>query len=243
MATPADILARQAAGIVPACNPIAALFAFTAHSNLITKDHFKDCEFMDLFLPVPIPSRARARALLWLLYRYLEDSKGPNPFQDPSSKSQKFAPPLMRISMDEMEQENIDTPEELEYGRRMLQYRVEFLNKAEAEYAQDAAKGKVDPNANTRGQKAMKKKVAAGRAELAALETQSNMSRESSMPPHPLGGEGELYPGAGNGSSISPQQQLLQQTEANARDVLSRPSTVSLVNRESLLVFWPATDV
>jgi hypothetical protein len=240
VSTPSDILNRQASGIVPACNPIAALFAFTTHSNVITKEHFKECEFMDLFLPTPIPSRVRARALLWLLYRYLEDAKGPNPFQDPSSKAHKTAPPLPRMSMEEMDTENIDTPDELEYGRRMLQYRVEFLNKTEAEFAHDAARGKIDPNANIRGQRAMKKKVAMGRAvqeELAALETQSNMSRDSSLPPHAGGMDGSdafMHATIGNGPSISAQQALLLQTEQNARHLLSQPPSVSLVNRESV---------
>lgn len=236
--TPSDILNRQTSGIIPACNPVAALFAFTTHSNVITKEHFKECEFMDLFLPVPIPSRARARALLWLLYRYLEDAKGTNPFQEPSSKSQKTAPPLPRMSIEDMDLENVDTPDEIEYGRRMLQYRVEFLNKTEAEFAQDAARGKIDPNANIRGQRAMKKKVAMGRAvqeELAAMETQSNMSRDSSLPPHggPDASDAFVHATIGNVSSVSAQQLLLAQTEQNARHLLSQPPSVSLVNRKS----------
>jgi Ino eighty subunit 1 len=244
VATPQDILNRQSAGFTPACNPVVALFAFTTHSTSITKDHFKDCDFMDLFLPGPYPSKARARALLWLLYRYLEDSRGPNPFQDPSSKSNKIAPPVPRMSTEEMELENVDTPEELDYGRKMLQYRIEFLNKTEAEYAQDAAKGKVDPNTNVRGQRAMKKKAAIGRAvqeELAALETQSNLSRDSSLPPsqHPpgltIGGvDGALHAAVSSGgaSVLSPQQVLLVQTERDARHTLAQPPAVSLYNRE-----------
>ncbi|KIM33758.1 hypothetical protein M408DRAFT_325362 [Serendipita vermifera MAFF 305830] len=240
VATPQDILNRQATGFSPACNPVAALFAFTAHSALITKDHFKDCEFMDLFLPGPYPSQARARALLWLLYRYLEDAKGPNPFQDPAARSQKFAPPVPRISMEEMELENIDTPEELDYGRRMLQYRIEFLNKTEAEYAQDAAKGKVDPNVNIRGQRAIKKKAAIGRAvqeELAALETQSNLSRDSSLPPTQfppglaIGAlDGGLHAAVSSSgvSALNPQQVILTQTEQNARHLLAQPPAVNL---------------
>jgi len=197
---------------------------------------------MDLFLPGPYPSKARARALLWLLYRYLEDSKGPNPFQDPSSKSQKLAPPIPRMSTEEMELENVDTPEELDYGRKMLQYRIEFLNKTEAEYAQDAAKGKVDPN--VRGQRAMKKKAAIGRAvqeELAALETQSNLSRDSSMPPpqYPAGLaasglDGGLHAAVSSAgtSALSPQQALLMQTERDASHTLAQSPAVNLYTRE-----------
>ncbi|PVG04594.1 hypothetical protein CPB86DRAFT_771281 [Serendipita vermifera] len=234
--TPQEILDRQASGIRPACNPVAALFAFTTHGNLITKEHIRECEFTDLFLPTPIPSKARARALLWLLYRYIEDSKGPNPFQDASAKTPKFCPPLPRMSMEEMDKENVDTLEELEYGRRMLQYRIEFLNKTEAEYAQDAAKGKVDPNANSRGQRAMKKKAAIGRAvqeELAAMETQSNMSRDSSLPPHPMGiSRSDLLAtlGGENSSNTNAQQIFMQQTEQNARNVLAQPPAVNLIN-------------
>jgi hypothetical protein len=148
------------------------------------------------------------------------------------------------MSMEEMELENIDTPEELDYGRKMLQYRIEFLNKTEAEFAQDAAKGKVDPNANVRGQRAMKKKAAIGRAvqeELAALETQSNMSRDPSLPPsqYPaglaIGGvDGVLHAAVSSGgaSVLGPQQVLLMQTERDARHTLAQPSTVSLYNRE-----------
>jgi hypothetical protein len=86
----------------------------------------------------------------------------------------------------------------------------------------------------------MKKKVAMGRAvqeELAALETQSNMSRDSSLPPHAGGMDGSdafMHATIGNGPSISAQQALLLQTEQNARHLLSQPPSVSLVNRESV---------
>ncbi|KAG8797448.1 hypothetical protein FRB91_011163 [Serendipita sp. 411] len=229
--TPAEILSRQASGTIPACNPVTALFTFTAHSTTITKDHYRECEFMDLFLPTPISSVARARALLWLLYRYLEDSKGPNPFQDPAAKSPKYAPPLPRFSMEEMEQENVDSPEEIEYGRKMLQYRIEFLNKTEAEYAQDAAKGKVDPNANPRGQKAMKKKAAIGRAvqeELAAMDTQSNLSRDTS--PVPAVVDPAVAAAQAAASAHNAQVNFLSQSETNARGLLAKPPAISFID-------------
>jgi hypothetical protein len=83
----------------------------------------------------------------------------------------------------------------------------------------------------------MKKKAAIGRAvqeELAAMETQSNMSRDSSLPPHPMGiSRSDLLAtlGGETSSNTNAQHIFMQQTEQNARNVLTQPPAVNLINR------------
>lgn len=253
---PKDILARQAAGAPPPiCNPVVALFAFSSNSITISNEHFKEeplFEFADLFLPASdiYSSASRARAFLWLLYRYIEDSKGTNPFSDPSVSSNrggKWAPRLEKLSKEDAEKENVDTPEEVDYGKRMFQYRVEFLTKTEAEYAQhqDSPQSGGKGIEGSRGQKAIKKKAAMSRAAavqqgdilMASLETSSNFSRDSSMAPPPVPSTHDLPSHMMSGALapvVTPQQTLLLQSEQNARQNLSQPSSVSLVNRKYL---------
>ena len=91
---------------------------------------------------MPFSSSSRARAFLWLVYHYYQRSDGsPNPFDDAETPASNAAtiPPLGELSQIEQEQENIDTPDELEYGEKMRQFRVEFLARAAGDAASIAA--------------------------------------------------------------------------------------------------------
>lgn len=91
--------------------------------------HFEpDVEFVDLFLPINISSAARAKAFLWMIFHYHEGPNLPNPFADDhASRNPGKVPWLHRLSREEQAQENIDPPEELEWGRKMAQARSRFL--------------------------------------------------------------------------------------------------------------------
>jgi Ino eighty subunit 1 len=91
--------------------------------------HFEpDVEFVDLFLPINISSAARARAFLWMIFHYHEGPNLANPFADDHARRNPGKVPwLLRLSREEQVQENIDPPEELEWGRKMAQARSRFL--------------------------------------------------------------------------------------------------------------------
>jgi Ino eighty subunit 1 len=73
---------------------------------------------------------ARARAFLWLVYRYLEGPDAMNPFDDDYARANPGKAPLMpRTSSEEAARENIDPPEEIEWGKQMGARRSRFLKK------------------------------------------------------------------------------------------------------------------
>jgi hypothetical protein len=81
----------------------------------------------------------------------------------------------------------------------------------------------------------MKKKAAIGKAlqeEMAALETQSNISRASSQPPHHLGHEDQAGSVIGGASA---KEVMLAQTEQNAKHQLTQQLSLGLVDRTSFL--------
>lgn len=110
-------------------------------------------------MPTNIPSRARARAFLWLVYNYLEDphssaassltsspkstttrghsrdvgrGQSTNPFSDAHARNHPGqVPALPRLSPEEMQArgENIDPPEELQWGDAMCKQRTTFLTR------------------------------------------------------------------------------------------------------------------
>lgn len=86
--------------------------------------------FLDLFLPKPLASPDRGRAFLWMIYHYLESDEPPNPFDIPHAHQVPGKAPYIRpLTQAEMMKENVDTPEELEWGKRMSAQRNVFLQK------------------------------------------------------------------------------------------------------------------
>lgn len=86
--------------------------------------------FLDLFLPKALASSDRAKAFLWVIYHYLESDQSPNPFDAPNTRPIPGKAPYMRpLTRAEMRRENVDTPEELEWGRKMSAQRNSFLQK------------------------------------------------------------------------------------------------------------------
>jgi len=86
--------------------------------------------FLDLFLPKKLSSAERARAFLWLTFYYLEGPTTPNPFGDDYSRNNPGKIPLIRRLSDvELEKENVDTPDEIEWGKKMSNQRNAFLQK------------------------------------------------------------------------------------------------------------------
>ena len=98
--------------------------------------------FLDLFLPNrSLSSFDRAQAFLWHVYYYLESSEGNNPFDDEYSRANARKAPLLRKLTDaQISTENVDTLEEIAWGRKMSAQRNAFLQRlvSSTEYEKNA---------------------------------------------------------------------------------------------------------
>nr|GAT49779.1 predicted protein [Mycena chlorophos] len=129
--TPDEITAKRIAGMYPPTSVVNLIFVLANHAAPCAMRHFDGTvNFLDLFLPRSLHSPDRAKAFLWLMYHYLEDSVGANPFDDSFSTANKGkAPAIKRLTKEELALENIDSPEEVEEGKRMANLRHAFLTK------------------------------------------------------------------------------------------------------------------
>ncbi|EKM83715.1 hypothetical protein AGABI1DRAFT_124042 [Agaricus bisporus var. burnettii JB137-S8] len=130
--TPEDILSKNQAGQKPPTSVVNLIFVLANHAAPLAIVHFDgSLNFLDIFLPRKgLASASRARVFLWLMYYYLEDANGPNPWDDDFSRTNRPKAPAMRYLTDvEQNQEDVDTPEELEWGRRMTAQRNLFLQR------------------------------------------------------------------------------------------------------------------
>ncbi|TFK57390.1 hypothetical protein OE88DRAFT_126203 [Heliocybe sulcata] len=127
--TPAEVITKVQSGQKPPTSVVNLIFVLANHAS--TLPHFDPpTDFMDLFMPVELSSSSRARAFLWLIFHHLEGTDVPNPFSDDYARSRPGRLPFIRpISAREMEEENLDPLEEVEWGRKMSQLRSQFLQK------------------------------------------------------------------------------------------------------------------
>ncbi|PPR01610.1 hypothetical protein CVT24_005761 [Panaeolus cyanescens] len=130
--TPEEVLEKRNSGLRPPTSVVNLVFILANHAAPLASVHFDgSLNFLDLFLPnKKLASADRGRAFLWLLYHYLEDHTGPNPFDDAFSvQNPGKIPTLHRLSSAEYARENVDTPEEIEWGQMMSNQRNIFLQK------------------------------------------------------------------------------------------------------------------
>ncbi|KAF9499848.1 hypothetical protein BDN71DRAFT_1410425 [Pleurotus eryngii] len=129
--TPEEILNKLRAGQKPPTSVVNLVFVLATHSAPLASVHFDGSfNFLDLFLPRNLSSSDRARTFLWLIYYYLEDPDPPNPFDDDYSRGNPDKAPLPRVLCEEeMNEENIDSPEEIAWGNMMSTQRNAFLQK------------------------------------------------------------------------------------------------------------------
>ncbi|KAG5639379.1 hypothetical protein H0H81_003523 [Sphagnurus paluster] len=131
--SPDEILDRRKAGQRPPTTIVNLIFVLANHAAPLASVHFDGAlNFLDLFLPHKgLVSADRARTFLWLAYHYLEDNDSEaNPFDDDYSR--RFpgkAPLLNQMSSQQMRTENVDTAEEIAWGKKMSSTRNAFLQK------------------------------------------------------------------------------------------------------------------
>ncbi|KDQ63831.1 hypothetical protein JAAARDRAFT_170061 [Jaapia argillacea MUCL 33604] len=127
--TPAEIMENLQSGHRPPTSVVNLIFVLSNHASSLP--HFDPpTDFLDLFLPVPMSSPSRAKAFLWLIFYYLEGPTLTNPFADDYARQHLGKVPyLRRLSQADVRKENIDPPEEIEWGKRMSNRRSLFLQK------------------------------------------------------------------------------------------------------------------
>ncbi|KAG1715639.1 hypothetical protein ID866_1521 [Astraeus odoratus] len=129
--TPEEILEKARARHLPPTSVVNLIFVLSNHAAPLAATHFDPpLNFLDLFLPMKISSADRARAFLWLMFHYLEGPDQPNPYDDDYSRQNPGkVPRLRRLSDAEMAAENVDTKEEIEWGKTMSTQRNHFLQR------------------------------------------------------------------------------------------------------------------
>ncbi|OCH96556.1 hypothetical protein OBBRIDRAFT_9864 [Obba rivulosa] len=129
--SPTDVLEKVRAGQIPPTSVVNLIFVLgnSNHAQSLAHTHFDaPLEFLDLFLPINLSSASRARAFLWLMFYYLQGPDKPNPFDDDYSRAHPGkVPRLDHLNREQMHQENVDPPEEIDWGRKMSAHRTKFL--------------------------------------------------------------------------------------------------------------------
>ncbi|KAG5648128.1 hypothetical protein DXG03_006082 [Asterophora parasitica] len=130
--SPDEIMERSRAGQRPPTTVVNLIFVLANHAAPLASVHFDGAlNFLDLFLPNKgLVSADRARAFLWLVYHYLESPESPGPFDDDYSRNNPGkAPFLHEITAQQAKIENVDTAEEIAWGKKMSNQRNTFLQK------------------------------------------------------------------------------------------------------------------
>ncbi|KAI0724393.1 hypothetical protein C8T65DRAFT_626341 [Cerioporus squamosus] len=147
--SPAEIIEKTRAGQLPPTSVVNLIFvlANSNHAMTVAQRHFDPpVEFLDLFLPINLSSASRARVFLWLMYHYLQGPDKPNPFDDDYSRANPPKVPRMRsLTREEQAQENVDPPDEVEWGKRMSALRSKFLKELVDEMEMEKRRKKNPP--------------------------------------------------------------------------------------------------
>lgn len=123
---------------IPRTNPVNLIFVLSQYAPKISEMHFfPPQDFFDLVMRHTISSKSRAKAFLWLMWWYLESD-----FTAEASKNNPFGPGVLGDSKDPIplkvpefehlteeqgDQENVDTPEEIEFGKEKQNERKRIL--------------------------------------------------------------------------------------------------------------------
>lgn len=112
---------------VPRTNPVNLIFVLAQYAPKVSETHFfPPRDFFDLVMRSTLSSQSRARAFLWLMWWYLEsdfsrEAALSNPFGagldgDGSDGLPLKVPAFDILTEEQANEENVDSPEELEYG-------------------------------------------------------------------------------------------------------------------------------
>lgn len=111
---------------VPRTNPVNLIFVLAQYSQRITELHFpQGHDFYDLIMRTELSSKSRGQAFLWLMWHYLqsdftEEGCEENPFgagvDYDMHVSNQGVPRMIELTPAQEAAENVDPPEEIEFG-------------------------------------------------------------------------------------------------------------------------------
>lgn len=130
---PAQLRDRTYQNHIPSTTITNLLFILANYNTNISENHSfpENFDFLDMFMPAPYSSESRARVFLYLCYFYLErPGRQDNPFDDPT-RSAAHIPPLVPMTLEEMNTENVETEKEMELVKTFLQQREDFVKSQE----------------------------------------------------------------------------------------------------------------
>lgn len=123
---------------VPRTNPVNLIFVLAQFAPKVSEMHFfPPRDFFDLVMRSSLSSKSRAKAFLWLMWWYLEsdfskESALNNPFgpglEDEGTGDLPIKVPTFEsLTEEQANEENVDSPSELEYGEsKRLERKREF---------------------------------------------------------------------------------------------------------------------
>lgn len=127
---------------VPRTNPVNLIFLMCNAAQKVAELHFpRRHEFHDLIMRTDYSSESRATAFLWLMWFYLEsdfteEGCEENPFGPGVDYGLHVAnqgvPELKKLTPEEIEKENVDSPEEVEFGLAKQKTRAKILEMDQA---------------------------------------------------------------------------------------------------------------
>ncbi|KAF4988356.1 hypothetical protein FDECE_15081 [Fusarium decemcellulare] len=142
---------------IPRTNPVNLIFVMCNTAQKIAELHFpRHREFHDLIMKTQYSSESRAKAFLWLMWFYLEsdfteEGCDENPFGPGVDYGLDVAnqgvPRLEEMAEDEKAKENVDTEEEIEFGRAKQKMRAKILEMDQAYLNErETKRGKIRPS-------------------------------------------------------------------------------------------------
>ncbi|KAI1312861.1 hypothetical protein F5Y03DRAFT_339503 [Xylaria venustula] len=121
----------------PRSNPVNLIFLIGHQASQIAELHFPSGgEFHDLIMKTNYTSQSRAKAFLWLMWQYLEsdfteEGCEENPFgagvDYELGLANQGVPRMEEMTAEEEARENIDSPEEVEFGREKQSHRAKII--------------------------------------------------------------------------------------------------------------------
>ncbi|CAN6674477.1 hypothetical protein TRVA0_054S00650 [Trichomonascus vanleenenianus] len=120
-------------GKIPHTNPINLIFLLATFEPKVTEQFFyPPYDFFDLIMTKELSSQSRAAAFLWLMWAYLntnltDEELQSNPFGRGVYNGTKI-PGLVTLTPEEVAKENLDTPQEIEFGAQMTKERNDYID-------------------------------------------------------------------------------------------------------------------
>ncbi|CAJ2507772.1 Uu.00g089580.m01.CDS01 [Anthostomella pinea] len=134
----------------PRSNPVNLIFLVCSSASHIAELHFPaGGEFHDLIMKTNYTSQSRARAFLWLMWQYLEsdfteEGCEENPFGPGVDYGNDVAnqgvPRMVEMSEEDEARENIDSQEEIDFGREKQSHRTKIIAADQAYMADHQSK-------------------------------------------------------------------------------------------------------